>query len=72
MRLLLLGVAADYRRRGLDALLIREIHRRGALAGFARAELSWVLEDNAVMNRTIVKAGGRHYKTYRIYGKTLT
>jgi hypothetical protein len=71
MRLVLLGVAAPYRRRGLEALLIREIHRRGALAGFARAELSWVLEDNAVMNRTIVKAGGRHYKTYRIYGKRL-
>lgn len=72
MRLLLLGVATGYRRRGLEALLIREIHRRGAAAGFARAELSWVLEDNAVMNRTIVKAGGRHYKTYRIYGKALT
>jgi hypothetical protein len=72
MRLLLLGVIAPYRRRGLEALLVREIHRRGAQAGFARAELSWVLEDNVVMNRTIVKAGGRHYKTYRIYEKRLT
>jgi len=71
MRLLLLGVIAGYRKRGLEALLIREIHVRGARAGVMRAELSWVLEDNVVMNRTIVKAGGRHYKTYRIFGRPL-
>ena len=72
MRMLLLGVAAPFRRRGLEALLVRELHRHAAAAGFVRAELSWVLEDNAVMNKTIVRAGGRHYKTYRIYAKTLT
>jgi hypothetical protein len=71
MRLLLLGVVAGYRKRGLEALLIREIHVRAARAGVTRAELSWVLEDNVVMNRTIVKAGGRHYKTYRIFGRPL-
>ena len=70
-RLLLLGVVAGYRKRGLEALLIREIHERAARAGIVRAELSWVLEDNVVMNRTIAKAGGRHYKTYRIFGKTI-
>jgi len=64
-------VIAGYRKRGLEALLIREIHVRGARAGVMRAELSWVLEDNVVMNRTIVKAGGRHYKTYRIFGRPL-
>jgi len=71
LRLMLLGVAAPFRRRGLEALLVREIQRRGTAAGFTRAELSWVLEDNAVMNKTIVRAGGRHYKTYRLYAKTL-
>lgn len=70
-RLLLLGVVAGYRKRGLEALLIREIHRRAAGAGVVRAELSYVLEDNAVMNRTIAKAGGRRYKTYRIFEKPL-
>lgn len=72
IRVLLLGVVAEYRKRGLEAVLIREIHRRGAQAGIPRAELSWVLEDNSVMNRTIRKAGGRHYKTYRIFGKRLS
>jgi len=72
IRVMLLGVVAEYRKRGLEALLIREIHRRGAQAGIPRAELAYVLEDNIVMNRTIRKAGGRHYKTYRIFGKRLT
>ncbi|MEX2222004.1 MAG: N-acetyltransferase [Candidatus Rokuibacteriota bacterium] len=72
IRVLLLGVDAAYRKRGLEALLIREIHQRAGRAGIPRAELSWVLEDNVVMNRTIRKAGGRHYKTYRIFGKRLT
>ena len=72
IRVMLLGVTPEYRRRGLEAVLIREIHRRAAREGIRRAELSWVLEDNALMNRTIRKAGGRHYKTYRIYAKRLS
>ena len=72
IRVILLGVVAEYRRRGLEAVLIREIHRRAARDGIARAELSWVLEDNVLMNRTIKKAGGRHYKTYRIFVKRLS
>jgi hypothetical protein len=50
-------------------VLIREVHTRAARFGLRRAELSWILEDNVVMNRTIRKAGGRHYKSYRIFGK---
>lgn len=70
-RLLLLGVVAGYRKRGLEALLIREFHRRATGAGVQRVELSYVLEDNTVMNRTIAKVGARHYKTYRIFEKSL-
>jgi GNAT superfamily N-acetyltransferase len=72
IRVILLGVVSEYRRRGLEAVLIREIHRRAAQDGIARAELSWVLEDNVIMNRTIKKAGGRHYKTYRVFVKRLS
>jgi hypothetical protein len=72
MRLMLLGVISGYRKRGLEALLIREIHLRAARAGFERAELAYVPEANLAMNRTIRKVGGRHYKTYRIYDKPLT
>lgn len=71
IRVMLLGVTPQYRRRGLEAVLIREMHRRAARDGIRRAELSWVLESNVAMHRTIQKAGGRHYKTYRIYAKNL-
>ena len=39
---------------------------------YTGAELSWTLEDNALINRTIEAVGGQRYKTYRIYEKPLT
>jgi len=39
--------------------------------GYQTYELSWILEDNAPMNRICVALGGRIYKTYRIYQKDL-
>jgi GNAT superfamily N-acetyltransferase len=71
IRLMLLGVIPGYRKRGLEALLIRELHLRAARAGVERAELAYVPEENLAMNRTIRKVGGRHYKTYRIHDKPL-
>lgn len=68
-RVLLLGVLPAFRRLGLYPLLIFELHRRGQAAGYTRAELSWTLEDNDVVNAGIVAAGGRRHKTYRIYEK---
>ena len=50
--------------------------RRRCAAASARGvpsarELSWILEDNMPMRRMIELAGGRPYKTYRIYEKAL-
>ncbi len=47
---------------------IRAYHTR---RGTCRAELSWILEDNAGMRRIIEQIGGRAYKTYRIYGRDI-
>ncbi len=38
---------------------------------YKRAELSWVYEDNAPSRRLIEASGGKIYKTYRMYEKTL-
>ena len=35
------------------------------------AEASWILEDNIMMCRVLEAIGGKPYKTYRIYEKTL-
>lgn len=71
IRLLLLGVQADFRTAGLFPLLLFEWHRQVRGGPYHRAEFSWVLEDNRDINRTAELAGARHYKTYRIYQKAL-
>lgn len=70
-RVLLLGVLPQYRRLGLYAVLIAELHRRGMARGYRRGELSWTLEDNEPVNAGIEAAGGRRHKTYRLYEKPL-
>jgi GNAT superfamily N-acetyltransferase len=71
-RLLALGVIPEYRRKGIAELLILRTFDFGSQAmGYTGAELSWTLEDNALINRTIEAVGGRRYKTYRIYQRVI-
>ena len=69
-RLLMLGVAPEFRQRGIDLILIKHIIEHG-VAVWDWAELSWVLEDNAAMIRGIEECGCRLYKRYRLYQKEL-
>jgi len=39
--------------------------------GIERVELSWILEDNMPMRRVCEGVGGRAYKTFRVYEKSL-
>ncbi|MXS84919.1 N-acetyltransferase [Nitrosomonas sp. HPC101] len=39
--------------------------------GIRNVELSWILEDNLPMRAILEKIGGKEYKRYRIYEKTL-
>jgi len=71
LRLLLLGVKAEYRNRGVDALLFREGFREVKKGGYQRVEFSWILEDNIPTQRLIEMIGGKLYKKYRIYEKNL-
>jgi GNAT superfamily N-acetyltransferase len=71
-RLLILGVLEGYRRRGIAELLIlRTLDYGKNVAHYTGAELGWTLEDNELINRTIRAVGGHHYKTYRIYQRTI-
>jgi hypothetical protein len=71
LRLLLLGIKSEYRNRGVDALLFREGFKGVKKGGYKRVEFSWILEDNIPIQRLIEMIGGRLYKKYRIYEKTL-
>jgi GNAT superfamily N-acetyltransferase len=71
-RLLTLGVIEGFRRRGISELLIlRTLDYGKHVAHYTGAELGWTLEDNELINRTIVAVGGQRYKTYRIYEREI-
>ena len=71
MRLMLFGVCPEYRKRGLDAILISR-HLDDALdLGFVECEMSWILEENDLTQRAAKMMGGRPYKRYRIYEKEI-
>lgn len=73
VRVLLLGVRKAYRGRGLEALLISRIIAESSRLGMGRGEMSWILEDNQPMRRILERVlGAVHYRTYRIYSRTLS
>ncbi|MCJ7824626.1 MAG: hypothetical protein MUP44_06985, partial [Anaerolineales bacterium] len=71
LRVFALGVMPEFRGRGVDALMYIETARKAAAKGYKWAEMSWILENNDMMNRSIRLLGGEVYKTYRMYEKRL-
>ncbi|MGE5645080.1 MAG: N-acetyltransferase family protein [Acidobacteriota bacterium] len=67
VRVLVLGVVEEYRTAGVAAGFYAELFRHAKRLGYRDCEMSWVLEDNKLMNRSIEAFGGKRYKTYRIY-----
>lgn len=72
VRMMVLDILEDYRRRGIAEMLIRRsIEYSKNNHGYTAGELSWTLEDNYLINRAIETIGARMYKLYRIYHKPL-
>jgi hypothetical protein len=67
IRVMLLGVKRAFQRKGAEGFLYLETFKRGIQRGYQRAECSWILEENVLMQRGIEAMGGKRYKTYRIY-----
>ena len=61
-----LGVAADWRGKGVDSLLYRAMWERMASPD-ASMEINYVLEDNLAMVNAIRKLGARPSRRYRVY-----
>ncbi len=74
-RVPLMGVsrrfAAGLLGRLLSLHIVESLRREARARGITSCELSWVLEDNLPMRHLAEAVGGRPYKTYRIYEKTL-
>jgi hypothetical protein len=74
-RLALMGVRRRYRDNPLGAALaflaIEKLREGSRKRGIVAAELGWVLDTNHRMRSMLEDAGARHYKTYRVYEKSL-
>lgn len=71
-RMAVLGVSEGFRGRGIAELMILKTLEFGKhQLRYTGAELSWTLEDNTAVNQTIENVGGRPYKRYRLFDRTL-
>lgn len=71
LRVWALGILPEYRGLGIDSLVYLDMAKTALAKRFKWVEMSWILEDNAMMNRGIQLMGGEVYKTYRVYEKRL-
>ena len=68
LRVLALGVVEEHRTSGVAAGFYATLVRNARNLGFTGdCEMSWILEDNTLMRRSLETMGARRYKTYRIY-----
>jgi GNAT superfamily N-acetyltransferase len=67
VRVLALGVVPEHRASGVAAAFYATLVRNARNLGYGPCEMSWILEDNVLMNRSLEVMGAKRYKTYRIY-----
>src|SRR5262249_3630096 len=67
VQVLALGVVEDYRTSGLPAGFYATLVVNRRKLGFGETVMSWILEDNVLMNRSLEAMGAKRYKTYLIY-----
>ncbi len=71
VRVITMGIVPEYQKRGIDNIFYLEVFRRGSAKGYKWGEMSWILEDNEMMNRAAQMLGSKVYKRYRIYDISL-
>jgi GNAT superfamily N-acetyltransferase len=68
VRVIALGVVEEFRASGVAAGFYAELVRNARKLGFNQeCEMSWILEDNVLMNRSLELMGAKRSRTYRIY-----
>jgi GNAT superfamily N-acetyltransferase len=70
-RMLTLGIKKEFRGKGIELLLIKHAILAAKKMGWEYGEMSWTLEDNALINNTIEALGSELYRKYRIFEKKL-
>jgi hypothetical protein len=68
LRVIALGVVEEHRTSGVAAGFYAMLVRNARKLGYTgECEMSWILEDNTLMRRSLETMGAKRYKTYRIY-----
>ena len=67
VRIIIMGVLPEYRNLGIDSLFYIDTWRNAVAKNMGRGEMSWILENNKMMNRAAKMLGAHIYKTYRMY-----
>ena len=71
IRVMIMGVKEEYRKKGIEGLMYLESFKAAMRRGYQRSEMSWILEDNTLVQKGCELMGGRLYKKYRIYEKKI-
>jgi GNAT superfamily N-acetyltransferase len=71
VRVITLGVIPAYRKMGIAAIFYAKFIQMSRDKNLAGGEASWVLENNEMMRTGMENMGGKIYKTYRIYSKSI-
>ena len=71
VRLITLGIKKTHRNRGIDAVMFAHSLQAMLAGGYQECEISWILEDNVMVQRPIALFDGEIYKRYRIYEKAV-
>jgi GNAT superfamily N-acetyltransferase len=71
VRVYALGVIPEYRKLGIDALFYYLSAQAAQRKGLRMGEMSWILDNNDLISRPAEAMGGKVYKTYRFYEKTI-
>ena len=69
--MLTLGIKKTHRLSGIQSIMMADSLRWLLKKGYTGCEVSWLLEDNELVIGAVKLWGGRLYKTYRIYEKSL-
>ena len=70
-RIIALGIKEQFRSGSILPVFMHEAARRAIAYGSPGAEASWILEDNQAMRQPIEAFGGKVYRRWRIYDRTL-
>jgi len=67
LRLMIMGVLEEYRRKGIEAAMYEKGLKNAIKNGYKHCELSWILDDNIMTQRTVEMMNGKVYKKYAVY-----